>query len=225
MYSVVIPTMWKYPKFVEFLNDLLEFADVGEVLLINNNIDDMPPLPISHPKLRTFTYGINIGVNPAWNLGVAESKYDKICIANDDVVFDQKMFRRVDTVLGPDSGVVGICPGIKDFDQPPFETGLCQIVPWSGQHTYGFGCLMFVHKSWWIPIPDGLKIYYGDNWIFDTCLARGRVNYLITDVFFYTPFATTTGQITDVDAIHQVEQPIYEYAFAEFRASVQQTTT
>lgn len=216
--------MWKCPFFVDFLNDLLEFPAVGQVILINNNPAETPTgVPVSHYKLRIFMSGTNIGVNPAWNLGVAESRYSKICIANDDVVFDQKMFKLVDTVLGPDSGVVGICPGVKDFNQPPFVSGIGRVVPWAGQHTYGFGCLMFVHRDWWIDIPAGLKIYYGDNWIFDTCLARGKTNYLITDTFFYTPFASTTGTLENVNQLHQTEQPIYERAVNELRASLHKT--
>ena len=219
MYSVIIPTMWNCKFFPEFLNDLLTFSQVGQVIVINNCMENMPEnLPLDHPKFKMMMFGENIGVNPAWNIGVAESKYDKVCIANDDVVFDSKIFDRVDTVLGPDSGVVGICPGVKEFNQPPFETGIGRIIPWTGQHTYGFGCFMFVHRSWYTPVPEGLKIYYGDNWIFDTCLVQGRTNYLITDCFFYTPFATTTSQLTNVSELHSIEQPIYNQAIANFHS-------
>lgn len=218
MYTVVIPTMWNCSFFPEFLQDLLEFSHVGQVIVINNNMEKMPKnLPLTHSKLKMMMFGNNIGVNPAWNIGVKESRYDKICIANDDVVFDSKIFNRVDTVLNASSGVVGICPGVKEFGQPPFETGIGRIQPWTGQHTYGFGCLMFVHKEWYTPIPEGLKIYYGDNWIFDTCLAQGRTNYLVTDSFFYTPFATTTGQLSNVSELHSIEQPIYNQAIVNFR--------
>jgi hypothetical protein len=165
----------------------------------------------------------NIGVNPAWNLGVEIASSDRVCILNDDVVFDHKVFSRVDSVLSETSGVVGICPGVAEFNQPPFETGLVRILPWGGQHTYGFGCLMFVHRSWYIPIPKGLNIYYGDNWIFDTCMARGRTNYIITDSFFYTPFAVTSRHLQDVEGIHSVEQPLYRAAFDQFMLDVNST--
>lgn len=221
MYSVVIPTMWNCSFFSAFLKDLLEFSQVGQVIVINNNMEKMPgDLPLHHPKLKMMVFGHNIGVNPAWNIGVREAMYDKVCIANDDVVFDSKIFNKVDTVLNHSSGVVGICPGVKDFNQPPFETGIGQVIPWTGQHTYGFGCLMFVHKHWYNPIPEGLNIYYGDNWIFDTCLISGRTNYIVTDSFFYTPYATTTSQLGDVEGIHQVEAPIYMQAIENYRRAI-----
>jgi hypothetical protein len=202
--------MWKCPFFVGFLNDLLEFPAVGQVILINNNPAETPVgVPASHHKLRIFMPGPNIGVNPAWNLGVAEARYSKICIANDDVVFDQKMFKLVDTVLGPDSGVVGICPGVKDFNQPPFVSGIGRVVPWTGQHTYGFGCLMFVHKKSWQSIPPGLDIYYGDNYIFDLQLARKKTNYLITNMIFKSQFAATTSDTTLTGGFLERETAIY----------------
>lgn len=218
MYSVVIPTMWNCSFFPEFLQDLLEFPQVGQIIVINNNMEKMPAnLPMTHPKLKMMVFGNNIGVNPAWNIGVQESKYDKVCIANDDVVFDSKIFDKVSPVLNAESGVVGICPGRLEFNQPPFETGICRVIPWTGQHTFGFGCLMFVHKRWYIPIPNELKIYYGDNWIFDTCFIQRRPIHIITDSFFYTPYATTTGQLTNVESLHQTEGPAYYQAIENFR--------
>lgn len=218
-YSVVVPTLWRYPFFVDFLKDLVQFPMVDDIVIINNNMAATPVDDVfRHSKIRMIAQGENIGVNPAWNLGVAASHNHKVCIVNDDVIFDLKMFYHVDTVLSPASGVVGICPGVADFAQPPFVSGAIKVLPWTGQHTYGFGCLMFVHRSWWTSIPAGLRIYYGDNWIFDTCLAMGRTNYIITDALFHTPYATSTGQLTNIDAIHSVEQPIYHQAIVEFRA-------
>lgn len=220
-FSIIVPTLWRYAPFVDFIKDLVKFDMVDDIIIINNNVAATPQDPVLHHwKVRLVNEPENTGVNPAWNKGVTGAKNDKICILNDDVVFDLKMFYHVDSVLTPESGVVGICPGVKDFNQPPFVSGVIKVIPWTGQHTYGFGCLMFVHRAWWVEIPAGLKIYYGDNWIFDTCLSRGRTNYIITDALFHTPYATSTGQLENIGGIHAVEQPIYNQAYAEFRASL-----
>lgn len=34
-------------------------------------------------------------VNPAWNRGVEEAKYDKILIINDDIVFFPQVFEKM----------------------------------------------------------------------------------------------------------------------------------
>ena len=214
--------MWKYGPFVEFLEDLLECSDVHEVLLFDNARDRRPESTVfGHSKLKIFEYGVNTGVNKPWNLGVEKAQCSKVLILNDDVIFDFRIFSKVRPYLNGQCGVVGICPGVADFKQPPFTSGLIKIIPWNGQHTYGFGCMMFVHKDWWAPIPDGLFIYYGDNWIFDTCLIRGQTNYIITDALFHTPFATSTKELTDVNEIHKKEQPIYNRSITEFRLKTQ----
>ena len=217
-FSIVVPTMWKYAPFVNFLKDLVQFDMVGEIIIINNAIQETPDDTIlSHPKIALYNCTKNIGVNPAWNLGVNYSKFEKICILNDDIQFDLKVFFHVEKYLNEQTGVIGICPGIAEFNQPPVTTGSISIIPWTGQHTFGFGCLMFVHKSWYCPIPTECKIYYGDNWIFDTCLVRGQTNYLITDALMMTPYASTTSTVEAVNELLQVEGAVYRAKLAEYR--------
>ena len=217
-FTVVIPTMWRYEPFTDFLQDLVRFDVVDEIILINNNPMATPSVPVlQNPKIRAITFGHNIGVNPAWNLGVREARNKKICILNDDVIFDVRAFYHVDPVLTPDTGITGICPGTADFNQPPVTSGSIKVIPWAGQHTFGFGCLMWVHQDAWVPIPDGCDIYYGDNWAFDTQLIRGRTNYIVTDCLFCTPFAVTCSKLGDVDDRLEREGRIFNDAMIKFR--------
>jgi len=216
-FTVVVPTMWKYQPFTTFLEDLVKFDLVDEVILINNNPPATPVHPVlGHKKIRVMTFGHNIGVNPAWNLGVREARNEKICIVNDDVIFDLRMFYHVDPVLTPLNGITGIGPGSAEYGQPPVTSGSIQVIPWTGQHTFGFGCLMWIHRAAWIPVPNGLDIYYGDNWAFDTQLVRGRTNYIVTDGLFCTPFAATCSQLGNVDQRLEQEGKIFQTAMQQF---------
>lgn len=193
-FSIVIPTMWKYKPFTNFLKNLVQFPLVDEIIIINNDDSSTPSDPVlTHEKIKMVSFGKNIYVNPAWNYGVDRSKNNNICILNDDVIFDLKLFYHVEPILSTDVGVIGLCPGHAEHNQPPFVNGSINIQPWAGEHTMGFGCLMFVHKESWVDIPDALKVYYGDNWIFDTSLWRRKTNYIITDLLHFTPYAQTTG--------------------------------
>lgn len=195
-FSVVIPTMWKYKPFTGFLKDLVKFPLVDEIIIINNDNSVTPTDDIlNHEKITMVDYGHNIYVNPAWNAGVKLSKNKKICIVNDDIIFDLRLFYKVDDVLSLNSGVLGLCPGSKDFNQPQFTDGSIDIVPWQGEIIFAYGSLMFVHKDSWIDIPEDLKVYYGDNWIFDSWIMRGCTPWLITNLLHYTSYATTTGSI------------------------------
>lgn len=197
MYSIIVATMWKFFPFIGFLKTLLKQNDVGEVILINNNIYETPLefLNIKNEKLKVLIQSKNIGVNPAWNIGIECAKFPYICILNDDIIFDLTLLDKLPIFLNDyNTGVIGLCPGIKNFNQPPFVDGLINITPWQNEHTYGFGCLMFINRKNYIPIPEDLIMYYGDNFIFDTCLANKKINYIITNIVHYTPYATTVSE-------------------------------
>ena len=103
------------------------------------------------------------------------------------------LFEKVKSFVSLENGVIGLCPGITEFGQPALSDLSIDIRPWLGEHTYGFGCLFFIHKDNWKDIPEGLDLYYGDNFIFDLQLANGKQNFIITNLNFETPFAATTG--------------------------------
>jgi len=215
-YSVVVPTMWRVAdQFVGFVQALCNHPSVGEVVIINNDNTRTPVLP-NNDKIKLHDFGRNIYVNPAWNYGVEVSEFDRICIVNDDVVFDTAVFEKLQSLLTPTAGVFGLCPGVTNidnnpaFDQPPITTGSIDIVPWTGQHTYGFGCLMFVHKQSWTPIPQGLDIYFGDNFIFDKMLADNKKNYIVTNMNFYSQFAATTSDGSITAGFLDKERPVFD---------------
>ena len=212
LYSVVVPTMWRTAsQFTAFLKSLCAHPLVGEVIVINNDNSQTPAgFYPTHEKIKIIDHGRNIYVNPAWNEGVQLSRYDRLCIVNDDVVFDLNVFEKLQDRLLPTAGVFGLCPGVADFNQPPVTTGSIDIIPWTGQHTYGFGCLMFLHKKSWRMIPANLEIYYGDNFIFDFQLFENKTNYLITNMLFKSQFAATTSDKSITDGFLDRETPIYE---------------
>lgn len=218
-FSIVVPTMWKYPPFLDFLKDLVEFEHVDDIIIFNNNISSTPTDDVfDNPKIRLVNNLQNTYVNPPFNRGVEMAKNDDICLLNDDVIFDFKIFYHVARVLNEHSGVVGISPGLAEFNQPPITSGAVKIVPWQpGDHTFGFGCLMFINRGWWIPIPDEFVLYYGDNWIFDTCVIRKRQNYLITDALFYTPYATTCKDLEVANDMLTQETAAFNWRIADFK--------
>ena len=204
MLSVIIPTMWKYPPFLKFLNNLTQIDVVSEIILIDNEHDACPTdlLPKSS-KIKHYWWDSNIFVNPAWNFGVERSTNENICILNDDVIVDLKLFYDINNFMNNDNqfGTAGICPGLLQYEQPLFINGAIDIIPWdpglynnsSAGTRFGFGTLFFVKRKNWIPIPNEMRVYCGDDWVFETQLRQGNINYLITNCFFHTPYAQTTS--------------------------------
>lgn len=152
MFTVIIPTMWRSEYTPKLLNDLNNCPEVGEIILIENTPEGENKVV---GKTRYISQGRNIYVNPAWNWGVREAKYENICICNDDVNFSTSVFRspyiRVQGVVGmaSDNYYVESDLSLETFDKRP----------------WGWGCLIFTKKSLYKPIPEDLLIACGDDYL------------------------------------------------------------
>jgi len=195
-FSVIIPTMWRAKEFIKIaLGNYCNHPLVDEIILIDNDTNKTPDWDIlNNPKIRSFKQERNIFVNPAWNFGVAVAKNNKLCIVNDDIVFDPKLFDKVYELVVPQNGTIGMVTGEEKFNHPPTTDGSISFKVWNmGDNTHGFGQLMFLHKNNWKPILDGLNIYYGDEFIFYQDILNNRKIRQIYNFFYDTIFAATTS--------------------------------
>ena len=167
-FSVIIPTIWKG----ETLNDLLiNFYNcelIEEVILINNDSKNSKAIPL-HDKLIYVEPQKNLFVNPSWNLGVRMSKSKNIIISNDDILFDVNYF--INSLIDVDKnyinfgelGIIGM-----HSDNYKLESNSSNVSFKShgmSESTGGWACLIAFNKKNWTPIPEQLKIYYGDNFL------------------------------------------------------------
>jgi FkbM family methyltransferase len=192
--SVIIPTMWRCQDiFLKGIEQYVAHPLVGEILIVNNDMAATPPWPIlNNPKVRLLNQFYNIKVNPAWNLAVAASKYDKLALANDDIEFDGKLIDRVMPRITPDVGLHGIIYGRPDLGQPETVNDNIDFAEWKpGDCIHPYGQIMFIHKQNYVPVIKGLNLYFGDDWLFHHQLMRGRKNYMIYNLKFYTPGSQT----------------------------------
>jgi hypothetical protein len=204
--------MWRAPGvFLQSLQNYIRSDLVFEIIIINNDVSKTPIWPdLSHPKVNLINEPTNTFVNPAWNKGVSLAQCDKICIANDDIVFDMRLFEKMLDRCVPENGVHGIISGEAHFNHPPTTDGAIDFIawkPWDSIHC--FGQLMFIHKGNWKPIIDGLNIYFGDDFIFHNHLYKGLTNWLIYNIHFFSPMASTSKDKSITNGFLDREQPIW----------------
>lgn len=182
MISVIIPTMWKPPHLMYILPMLQEHPLIGEVLIIDNDTSKTNPDIHKYSKVVHFPQKENIYVNPAWNLGVKLSKYDKLCFLNDDVIFNTDCLEFLYDKINPENGLMGFsemsyCSFAPDVFNTLKEAKLGAEVYLEPTNVYAspetsgmphvyYGCCMFLHKSRYFVIPDDFKIYYGDLFVY-----------------------------------------------------------
>jgi hypothetical protein len=155
MYTCIIPTLWRSSRIHQLLHDLINCDEVGEIILIDN----APSEAVVLPKVRHLICQENIFVNPSWNLGVSLATYENIAIINDDVNFDTSVF----ATLKPQIKDIGVCGMMfENYSKKQSETiKIFDLV----ERPYGWGCLIFLHSSSYVFIPEMLKIACGDDFL------------------------------------------------------------
>lgn len=236
-FSVVVPTMWRAcDVMMPMLQKLCDHPHVDEIIIINN---DEPHTPtdavLENTKIKLFGFGKNIYVNPAWNFGVSVAKNDKICILNDDMWFDLQLFEKVSPYVVPENGVTGLCTSTviptRDTDDniiniQNYTDGSITILETSNEHAWaGFGTLMFVHKSNWENIPDGMNVFSGDNFIFhNLLLMKQKKNFMITNILHENERHSMTTRDIHSTGIADNDEPIYAEIYENMKLATQENT-
>lgn len=159
MFSCIIPTIWKSKRIVKLVEDLVNSDLVGEIIIIDNDFSNSIKL-IDSPKIEIIKMNENIFVNPAWNLGVGLSKFDNIALINDDINFDSNVFELFKNNELKDIGIIGMSTSNYNLSKNEHVRYVS-----SNGINYGWGCLILFHKDNYVPIPEDLKIWCGDNWL------------------------------------------------------------
>ena len=188
MFTVVIPTMWRPDSFEEELIDICSSSFVNDIVIINNNKEITPNWKIlNHYKIIMISPPNNIIVNPSWNIGVRLAKNNNICLLNDDLLFDNKVFEFMSYHL--DKHLCGLRMTNTD---PPIKLNSAD------QRCHGFGCMMFVRKDSYETIPSTLRLFYGDDYLFRMNKLKNNDVYYIDGCFNNQVWGTTSKQGVEV---------------------------
>jgi hypothetical protein len=186
MISVVIPTMWRHAPFCDFLTEVCACDHVQDVVLIDNAARDRPLHDVlTHDKIKLLNFGENLFVNASWNVGVYHSQAQIICLQNDDIQFDCAIYQKVHEFLQPHMGLISLS------SEPP-QSDAIEFRLWQGESQFGCGQLMFFHRKQFVCIDPELRVYCGDNWLFDHMWHMTRNNHMIHNLTHHTPYAQTS---------------------------------
>ena len=161
-YSVIIPTLWKSNRIHKLLWDLIKCQYVDEIILIDN-AGKFFEYYEALDKVKLVQVEENIYVNPAWNLGIKIAKNDLVALVNDDINFDTTIFGVITKDIVSEFGIIGQ----SEFNYKRNNSDEPILEKWTGNvRDWGWGCLIMFDKTNWIDIPDNIKIWYGDDYIF-----------------------------------------------------------
>ena len=134
VFNIIIATIGHYLKYYAIYNlsplfySILSYFGIITAfiygIIINNDNTRTPDHPVlTNPKVKLVDFGQNIFVNPAWNYGVQNSSNTIVCILNDDLIFDLKLFYKMAEFVTPEMGVVGKLAGDATLGQTVLTNG------------------------------------------------------------------------------------------------------
>lgn len=184
-FTVIIPTLQRSDELRAIVSQCARHQLVQEVIVINNAAH---PISFRESNVRVLNQEQNIFVNPAWNLGVAEAKTEYIALVNDDIRFEDEALdhsarvlrRGFYSIVGPDKTCFrGHQSRNISHRIAPFDTT-----------TFGFGTFMCMRRNNYVPIPEEMPIWGGDDWLF---IQQRRPNAVLVHTEFRTKGSTTTS--------------------------------
>ena len=202
-YTIVIPTMWKRPDQLCAMLDRYSESDwISEILLIDNGGVDRSEVD-PYTLVKVLNDGNNLFVNPSWNLGVANATCDKVILANDDITIPDLDWAllEIDVAINP-----GVLIGLdkNSFKQKRTgELGPVRVVKHEGGHEYGFGVFMAFYKESYIPIPEELKVWFGDSFLY-----KLLDPYVLTGIDVQTDMRSTSRTM-NLKKQHKLEKEFF----------------
>jgi hypothetical protein len=196
MFTYIVPTIFKSEKWKFQTNEVAKNGHISKIYIIvdlpeENNIVDTS---IFNEELRNKIEVLHTGggayCNGAWNFAMKQ-KIDTqyIIFANDDILFDTNVINIVAGLNLNKYGIIGCGNQYKQHEIRP----------------YGFGQLMFMDKNNYYTIPEGIKHYFGDDWIIIKNQLMGKSIFTIP-TFYETNFGeSSSGEIVKQRILQDME--------------------
>ena len=155
--------------------DSLEGQDVSIFIIDNDATPAIKGMIQRYPKIVNEK---NVYVNPAWNQLMEiflKSNYERLIILNSDMVLEKDVIQKIQNI-DIDREKTIILPNVSDHH---ISEGVREI-------EWGFPGIMIVltrkMAELVYPIPESLKLWFGDDWIYRRLIKHGyrlRVHYAI----------------------------------------------
>lgn len=188
MLSIVIPTIQKNISVLnKLVSELVEEELIGEIIIIDNSLKGFT---CNAEKVKVLTPETNLYVNPAWNFGIKNIKYEFFGILNDDILLPKNFCKQVYNFLknNKNAGLIGLDDSIvkntmpDDFEEYPPEADLIFSECKSHLSIRYWGSAIFGHKDNYYQIPEDIKVWCGDNFLLKKNKDNKKMNFKISGV-------------------------------------------
>jgi hypothetical protein len=175
MVTVVIPTLCKSMDIMKMsIKELNKSKLVKDIIIIDNTEG-------SYCAKRKKEWVVGTGdysVNKAWNIGVDMAQTPYFLLLNDDVIVHREAIQAFADIFDSDDrvglGIIDTCniTSLKEYDRKRIKS---KIPPYSfAPDSCTAGHFIFGRKELYTPIPELLRVFYGDDYLHHMIRKQGK---------------------------------------------------
>ena len=192
-FTYIVPTTFRFEGFIEQIANLTTCGSIGEIIIINNSdtrfvIKDFNGIlsPEAEKLITIINPRVPLFVNDAWDIGLMYSakKYEYVILSSEEIKYDASVVDLVaDQIDGvPNLGILGIDWALIS-NQIFSKIGYIYIEE-ADKVEFEYGALLFLKKSNFSPVPEGIRFLYGVEFLFHRMLDKKLSNYMIKSPLF-----------------------------------------
>lgn len=152
--SIIIPVYNQEQFTAQILEDIpKKIKSDYELIIIDNGSDEPTRELLKNTEATVVRFATNQYVTKAWNVGASIARGEYLMFLNNDILLSNWIDR---VLIDWDDGQI----------QSPLLTN-----HWSTPMTYATninGTCFLLRRDKWIPIPETMRIWYNDDWLFFT---------------------------------------------------------
>lgn len=173
MITVVMPVynQIQYTKNILTRTSLNKIKPTEFIIIDNNSSENIKKIVNKFKNKLNITYiknDINIGVNPAWNLGLKLAKTKYISILNNDLVLNNLFYKKIIDAFNLNENIGIVCP--KTIKNPykineKDDHSKVKLIPMKKREGWAFTIKKEIIDKIKL-IPNELKFFCGDDYLF-----------------------------------------------------------
>lgn len=219
-YMVGIPCLYGYEHTKEAIRSVV-YKPNTEVVLVDNGAEEsvkklIYDYVIGNKNVSAIHNKENIYVNPAWNQIISaflQSDSEYLLIMNSDLILQDQWHYVLNSYLSDNKDipvpVITDDIGLIDYCYPLFDGSYGQEEVFEGIP----GVLIILNKAQAnliYPIPETIKVWFGDNWIYDGLRKAGYKTVILKNLLTYHSGSQNVSKVPGISEIIENDKREWE---------------
>lgn len=185
--SIVVPVYNQAKHTEKMLDSLVNIKVEHEIIVIDNGSDRQTvELLNKYENIVRLRFPVNQFVTKAWNVGVSIARWEYILVCNNDIIIPEYADLRM----------------IEEYDGrivSPMIKNVWQDVEIRHDTNINGTCWLMKREDWKEDIPETMKIWYNDNWLFHAYGTKWIDDVVVTHIWSATVNSFNHNPITSQD--------------------------